>query len=201
MAKEQPPVFRTEWEQIRTFSYLHSAAEWAVETAEGSRDKEMFPSMLAILATAAFIEAFMNHLGPCFFNDKWDSTKANLRDPSDKVKALLAHLSISVSSVRPSYDAFSLCLRMRNSIVHGRTHEVSRTGQPRRSPGAVLSKAKPEWLRLCTPKKARHLLSKAEHLVEVMAESAGISRLCYMMLGSGFGWMDRKAGGTVRDSP
>ena len=77
-------------EEVRTFAYLHSAADWAVEQAESTQDRQMFPSMHAILTSVHCIEAFTNHLGPRVFADRWDTKEANLATPRDKLRALLS---------------------------------------------------------------------------------------------------------------
>jgi hypothetical protein len=65
-------------EQIRTFAFLHYAAEWALKQAESATEDQIYPSMHAILASVHCLEAFTNHLGPHCFGDKWDTRKANL---------------------------------------------------------------------------------------------------------------------------
>jgi len=112
--------------EIRTFAYLHSAADWAVEQAEAVSDRQMFPSMHAILASVHCLEAFTNHLGPRYFGDRWDTKEANLATPKDKLKALLAHCRINLEDVQSAYDSYMLGLGIQKELTHGRTHEISK---------------------------------------------------------------------------
>ena len=93
------------YEEIRTFAYLHAAAAWALQQADSAKDRQMFASMHAILASVHCLEAFTNHLGPRYFGEEWDTREANLKAPREKLKALLDHFDIPVADVQADYDS------------------------------------------------------------------------------------------------
>ncbi len=64
------------YEEIRTFAYLHAAAAWALQQADSAKDRQMFASMHAILASVHCLEAFTNHLGPPIFRRRMGHEKS-----------------------------------------------------------------------------------------------------------------------------
>lgn len=177
-----------DYEEIRTFAYLHSAAAWALDQAEAKHDCAMFPSMHAILASVHCLEAFANHLGPTYFEAKWDTKEAALATPREKLRALLAELRIDLTEVRSAYDTYVLALSIRKQLTHGRTHEVSRAKETQFVEGSTVSSSLPNWHRHCEPKTARRVFEAVTLLVERMGEASGEGRLCWGILGHGFGW-------------
>ena len=175
-------------EDIRTFAYLHSAAEWALEQAETSRDRCMFPSMHAVLASVHCLEAFTNHIGPRYFGDKWDKKDEQLSASKEKLRALLTELHIDLSDVQPEYDSFVLALHIRKQLTHGRTHEIVKGNACKRHEGSVVAGSYPDWHRHCEPRTARRVFEAVTTLVERLGEASGEGRLCWGILGSGFGW-------------
>lgn len=179
---------KLEQEDIRTFAYLKHAAEWALEQAESSKDCSMFSSMHTILASIHCLEAFTNHIGPRFFGDQWDTKEANLAAPKEKLRALLRKLNIDLTNVQSQYDSFVLGLQIRKQLTHGRTHEIIKGNAPQRYEGSIVSHSYPDWHRLCEPKTARRIFEAVTELVEQLGEASGEGRLCWGILGSGFGW-------------
>lgn len=177
-------------EEIRTFAYLHSAADWALEQAESAEKNEMFPSMHTILASVHSIEAFTNHIGPRYFDDKWDDASAKLSSPKDKIRALLEELKIPLSDIQPEYDSYMLGLNIRKELVHGRTHEKNKTGNHIFNQGSKVSSTFPQWHRKCDPETARRIFEAVTTLLELMGEACGEGRKCWGILGHGIGWGD-----------
>jgi hypothetical protein len=175
-------------EDIRTFAYLHSAAEWALEQAEASRDRCMFPSMHAILASVHCIEAFTNHIGPRYFSDRWDRKDAHLATPKEKLRALLTKLGIDLAAVQSEYDSFVLALQIRKQLTHGRTYEIVKGNSCKRYEGSVVSGSHPDWHRLCEPRTARRVFEAVTAIIERMGEASKEGRLCWGIFGGGFGW-------------
>lgn len=179
-------------QEVRTFAYLHSAADWAVEQAEAVSDRQMFPSMHAILASVHCLEAFTNHLGPRCFGDKWDTKEANLVSPKDKLKALLVHFRINLEDVRSDYDSYMLGLAIRKELTHGRTYEISKGRTLQLIEGSTLTSSAPAWQRHCEPTTARRVFEAVTCLLEQLGEASGEGKYCWGILGHGSCWQETK---------
>ena len=184
---------KLEQEDIRTFAYLHSAAYWALEQAELSRDKCMFPAMHCILASIFCLEAFTNHIGPRYFGNQWDTNKAKLSSPTDKLRAILEKLGITLKDIQSEYDSFALGLIIRKQLTHGRTHEIIKGATSPQYAGSTVSHSHPDWYRLCEPNTARRVFEAVTSLVEHIGEACGEGRLCWGILGGGFGWQKEQS--------
>lgn len=181
-------------QEIRTFAYLHSAAEWAVEQAEFASDRQMFPSMHAILASVHCLEAFTNHLGPRYFGCDWDTGEANLATPKEKLKALLRQYTIELKDVQSEYDSYMLGLGVRKELTHGRTHEVSKGKSPLFTEGSTISATLPQWQRHCTAKTAKRVFEAVTRLIERLGKKSGEGQYCWGVLGHGVGWQETERG-------
>lgn len=179
-------------EQIRTFSYLHYAAEWALNQAESVTEDQIYPSMHAILASAHCLEAFTNHLGPRYFADKWDTREANLAAPKEKLRALFGKLQINVADVQTDYDSYMLAVRIRNALTHGRTHEISKVNESQFVDGRIVTSTFPEWRKCCEPKNARRVFEAVTCLLKKLGEASGEGRDCADILALGYGWSEAK---------
>ncbi|MCP9473476.1 MAG: hypothetical protein NNA30_12150 [Nitrospira sp.] len=179
---------RWDHEYIRTFVFLHYAAEWALEQAEVSYERTVFPSLFAILASIFTLEAFMNHIGPRYFPKKWDRKDENLAAPQTKLRALLRVLKIDLITVREQYESFHLGLKIRKQLTHGRTHEIIKGNALPRYEGSVVSSTPPEWSRLCEPRTARRVFEAVKDLLERLGEASGEGKYCWGILGGGSGW-------------
>ena len=173
-------------EQIRTFAFLHSAADWALEQAE-SATKKVFPSMHAILASVHCLEAFTNHLGPRYFGDKWDTREANLAKPNEKLRALFAHFQVNVADVQTYYDSYVLALEIRNELAHGRTHEISKGKDSQFVDGRKVTSTCPKWRAHCNPETANRVFEAVTCLLEKLGEASGEGKYCYYLLEQGYG--------------
>jgi hypothetical protein len=181
-------------QEIRTFAYLHSAADWAVEQAEAASDRQMFPSMHAILASVHCLEAFTNHLGPRYFEGEWDTRDANLAAPKEKLKALLAQCRIELGDIRSEYDSYMLGLGVRKELTHGRTHEISKGKSRQFVEGSAVSATPPQWQKHCNPETAKRVFEAVTRLVERLGEASGEGKYCYRILGRGFGGPEPRRG-------
>ena len=179
-------------EEIRTFAYLYSAADWALEQAEAAEDRQMFPSMHTILSSIHCLEAFANHLGPRYFGEKWDRKGSELSRPKEKLKALLEELGISLSEVQKEYDSYILGLNVRKQLTHGKTHESSDRGRSGFCPGSIVSKTRPDWEKQCEPKTARRVFEAVTMIIETLGEASGEGKFCWAVLGRGVGWEEHK---------
>lgn len=180
-----------EYREIRTYAYLHSSADWAVEQAEAAEDREMFPSMHALLASIFSLEAFLNHIGPKYFPETWNVKGSGLQSPTEKLGSILSRLGIEKSTLQKEYDDFALVVRVRDDLVHGRTSEVSQDKQLQMRPGSRLHSVEPEWLRVSTPKVARRVFESITRLIECIGDASGEGRLCWGKMGSGFRWIKK----------
>jgi hypothetical protein len=174
-------------EQIRTFAFLHYAAEWALKQAESATEDQIYPSMHAILASVHCLEAFTNHLGPHCFGDKWDTRKANLATHKEKLRALFDFYKINVAEVQTAYDSYILALRIRKALTHGRTHEIWKENDSQLVDGRIVTSTYPEWHKCCEPKTAQRVFEAVTLLLENLGEKSGEGRYCADLLAQGYG--------------
>ena len=174
-------------EQIRTFAFLHSAADWALEQAE-SATKKVFPSMHAILASVHCLEAFTNHIGPCSFGVNWDTREANLHSPKEKLRSLFDKFKINIADVQGAYDAYMLALRIRKELTHGRTHEICKGMVSQFIDGREVTSTVPEWHKHCNPRTAKSIFDAVTDLLEELGHASGEGRYCWKLLAQGNGY-------------
>ena len=72
---------------ITTYVHLNSAAEWAIEQAEGTEEGRFYNCMSSIILSAFCIEAYLNHIGSELLS-YWD----------DEVKKISVYRTSSKSS-------------------------------------------------------------------------------------------------------
>jgi len=121
---------------------------------------------------------------PRYFGEEWDTRKANLNAPREKLKALLDHFDIRIPDVQTDYDSYLLGVDVRKELTHGRTHEISKPG----GRGGNVTASHPSWHRHCEPKTARRVFDAVTSIVERLGEASGDGRLCWGILGHGVGW-------------
>ena len=179
-------------EQIRTFSFLYSAAGWALEQAELATEHQIYPSMHAILASVHCLEAFTNHLGPRYFGEKWDTREANLVTPKEKLRALFDKCQINVADadVKTAYDSYNLALGIRKELVHGRTHEISKKNDSQVVDGRIVTSTYPEWRIHCKPTTAKRVFEAVTFLLEKLGEASDEGKYCYKLLEQGNGYSE-----------
>ncbi|MDA3925767.1 MAG: hypothetical protein PF904_13800 [Kiritimatiellae bacterium] len=205
-------------EQINTYGHLLEAARWALSCAAPQHEAPedfnagnvaYYSSMHTILASVFFLEAYMNHVGPRFFGDKWDNNPTNwppgdlqqeahrqpkrwekkgLRKTKDKLKGLIEELKLDIRCENPEYLSFILAMQIRDQLVHGRTYEIC---DPKlsRIKGNRVVEVHPEWEKHCNPEMARQIFAAAESIADKIAKACGEERVCYQQLGNGSGWV------------
>ncbi len=178
-------------QEIRTFAYLHSAADWAVEQAQSVEEGQMFPSMHAILTSVHCMEAFTNHLGPSVFGEDWDKKEASLAAPKEKLRALLCHYRIEIADIQSEYNSYMIGLGIRKALTHGRTHEINRGKTHQMVEGSAVSATPPDWQKHCNPRTANRVFNAVTLIVERLGEASGEGKYCWAVLGSGYGWQEK----------
>ena len=171
-----------------TYVYLFQAARWAIEQAESGKELSDYPSMHSILASVHCIEAFLNTLGPQYFGTKWDTPGYNT--PKEKIRAVLSHFGLKPADIQQQYDRYMLAIQIRDELVHGRTHEISRqTAKIQREIGSVQTNTDPLWLRHCHVKPARLIYDDIIYLIEYFLEKSGQSKYRLEFFSYGDGWI------------
>lgn len=181
MVKKRPD--RSGYREVKTFAYLVSAAQCALDAARAQESGSFYMSMHAILASVHSVEAYLNHLGPRYFND-WDEPNSGLRAPKDKFEALRKKLQIEVKFYSSFYDEYLIGLDIRDDLVHGTTHNLKGkwvSNQHGVGSGAAL---KTEWEKRCNPKTAGRIFDGSTKLINVLGEACGEPQP-YLSLGSG----------------
>ncbi|MDD5521601.1 MAG: hypothetical protein PHI84_12350 [Kiritimatiellae bacterium] len=173
---------RLKAESIHTYAYLYHAAKWVSEVPDKRENPLRYSSMLSILASAFSLEAYMNHLGPRYF-PKWD--KDGLRSPNEKIDALMEKLKVDKVKHRSQFDSYMLALRIRESLVHGRTHEVHKKATYVFNPGSKIGSTQPEWKRKSTKRDALMILNGVADLMHTLSKAAGDEPWPYHTFGKG----------------
>ena len=125
----------------------------------------------------------MNHLGPGYFSERWDRKgRDGLNAPKEKLKALLGFFDIPIADVQSDYASYILGLRIRDQLVHGRTHETSK------GDGVRAQTPLTNWIGHCEPHTAKRVFDAVTALIERLGEASGEGRFCWGVFGHGTGW-------------
>ncbi len=109
---------------VRTYVYLHSAADWAFEQAEGTEEGRFYNCMSSIMLSAFCIEAYLNHIGSELLS-YWDEEVKKDLSVQNKLKIICHHLNLSPDYSCPPFQSFRHIFKYRNLLAHAITEKVS----------------------------------------------------------------------------
>ncbi len=124
--------------------------------------------MMSLVATAFFLEAYLNHLGSKRL-PYWSLVERSL-SPREKLSLLCHDLGINPDFGKRPYQSFKKVVDFRNLMAHGKTETID--GSFGR--GNALLALQTKWERLCRPGKARQMYEDGKKIVEELHNKAGL---------------------------
>jgi len=112
---------------VHTYAYLHTAAEWALEQAEGNEEgglRRLFNCMSSIILSAFCIEAYLNHIGSKFL-PYWDDEVKKGLSINNKFKIICHHFNLSPDYSRRPFHSLREIIKYRNLMAHAITEKIS----------------------------------------------------------------------------
>jgi len=109
---------------VHTHSYLHSAAEWALEQAERTEEGRAYNCMSCIILSAFFIEGYLNHLGSELL-PYWDEEIKRNISVRNKLKIICHNLNFSPDYSRRPFQSFEYIFKYRNLLAHAISEKIS----------------------------------------------------------------------------
>jgi hypothetical protein len=157
---------------IFTHAYLKRGVEYLLQLAESNQEGGAYTSMMSLVATAFFLEAYLNHIGskrlPC-----WSLVERSL-SPNEKLSLLHKHLGIKPDWGKRPYQSFKKVFDFRNLMAHGKTQTVKGKWKSTFGRANAMAVLQTEWEKVCNPKKARQLYEDGEKIVEELHRKAGL---------------------------
>jgi len=166
-----------------TYAYLKSGAEFLLKEAEETIDGNVYTSMMALISTAFFIEAYLNHIGEKLIAH-WDVIERKL-SPSNKLDVVALALKVDLSFGSRPFESFSPIFKFRNLLAHGRTATIG--GTWKRNLGSTSQGLRPLWLQLSNPEEARRRFDDGVRIVEYLHEAAGLGSDPFSLMSHGRG--------------
>jgi hypothetical protein len=113
-------------------AFLHSAAKWCIKRAETSEEGADFAESFAILASAFFVEAYLNHAGAFLFPETWQKQKDDVGkgeptewdEPKKKLKTICMKVGYRLDCNSSEYSSFNRAFQFRKRLVHAKTYTV-----------------------------------------------------------------------------
>jgi len=156
---------------VHTYGYLHSAAEWALEQAEGTEEGKFYNCMSSIILSAFCIEAYLNHIGSELL-PYWDEEVKRGLSVQNKLKIICHHLNMAPDYSRPPFQSFRHIVKYRNLLAHAITEKVSEQGTKIVSDGERMSQPETWWEKHSNLKTARRWLAHTESMITKIHEVA-----------------------------
>jgi hypothetical protein len=154
-----------------THSYLWSAANWALRNGTETDAYVAHGGLLALIAGALAVEAFLNYLGPCV-SPGWGRDEEWLR-PKDKLKAICEALGFTLDFNRSDYAAFVRLFELRNKLAHGRPETVSGIWRQMYWKHERRKELASEWMYYAQPEQSHRLLGLVHDLLAEIGLFAG----------------------------
>jgi hypothetical protein len=157
---------------VLTYEYLQIGARYLLELAEKTSEGNLYTSMMSLVGTAFFLEAYLNHLGATLL-PYWGGVERSL-SPHAKLALLCHYLNIEPDFGKCPYQSFRKVFDFRNLMAHGKTETVR--GEWRSSLGHAhaMSMLETKWEKMCSPKEARQCYEDGKKIVEQLHAKAGL---------------------------
>jgi hypothetical protein len=165
---------------IFMFDILREAACRQVEQAEATDRGALYPTIMAIVATAFFLEAGLNHIGnELVGGQQWAKMEREL-SPARKL-AKIAHRVDPAAKLdlgSAPYGTFGTIFRLRNTFAHGKTETVARKfwSYDFVHPNKFL---RAKWEQHSTPEHARRYFDDALAMLTDLLTRAGLENHLY----------------------
>jgi len=166
---------------ITTYVYLNSAAEWALEQAEGTKEGRIYNCMSSIILSAFCIEAYLNHIGSELLS-YWDDEVKKDISVSNKLKIICHHLNLAPDLSRRPFQSFKHIIKFRNLMAHGTIVNISDQSIQTVRDGERVKYPKTWWEEHSTLSFAKRWLADTESIITTIHEAAGKGNLPFALL-------------------
>lgn len=171
---------------VQTYVYLWKGAKYLLEIAERTEEGSLYTSMMSLVGTAFFLEAYFNHLGFKLLNPCWGKVERSL-SPKEKLMMLCQYLDIKPDWSKRPYQSFKKVFDFRNLMAHGKTKTIEGEWESSLIHAATGTILQTEWEKMCNPKEARQCFEDGEKIVKKLHAKAGIPGIPFMTIASEFG--------------
>lgn len=163
-------------------AYLKKGAEHLLRLAEKCEEGRTYTSMMSIVATAFFLEAYLNHLGSKRVNS-WNEYERCT--PEAKLLLLCKELKIKPDWGKRPYQSFRKSISFRNRMAHGKT--MTEEDNMKRRLGHITSSdtLSASWTKDCTPRVARRVFEDGVKIAEQLHRGARLPGTPFGMMGEG----------------
>jgi len=182
MGKRKLPV-STE-RNVYTYVYLHKAAIWALEQAEGTEEGKFYNCMSSIILSAFCIEAYLNHIGSELL-PYWDEEIKKGLSTQNKLKIICHHLNLAPDFSRRPFQTFKQIMRFRNLLAHATSEKISDQGTQIVNDGVRVILPKTWWEQHSNLQIAKRWLADTESIITAIHEVAGKGNFPFTMLAIG----------------
>lgn len=151
---------------------MRSAAKAALRAAEDVEDGSYYQCLLACLATAFAVEAYLNFIGEKLF-PKWDAQHEN-KAPKEKLKAIAEKIAFDVPYKSAEYQAFTDVFAARNALAHGKVESISGSWHAQAQGKAAVIALELNWEKLGALKAASDIHKRCIKLVNAVHAASGV---------------------------
>jgi hypothetical protein len=169
---------------VYTYVYLHIAADWALEQAEGTGEGRFYNCMSSIILSAFCIEAYLNHIGSKLL-PYWDDEVKKGLGIQNKLKIICHHLNLAIDFSHRPFQSFKQIMRFRNLLAHATTEKISDKGTQIVNAGKQVKYPETWWEKHCKLQTAKRWLADTESIITTIHEAAGEGKIPFGMLSMG----------------
>jgi hypothetical protein len=169
---------------VHTHSYLHSAADWALEQAERTEEGRSYNCMSSIILSAFFIEGYLNHLGSELL-PYWDEEVKRNLSVKNKLKIICHHLNFSPDYSRRPFQSFNQIFKYRNILAHAITEKISDKGTQILRDDERMKQPETWWEKRTNIQTAKRWLADTESMIIKIHEVAGVNDIPFGVLSIG----------------
>lgn len=193
MPRSKRPMKAKGQKEVFTYSVLRKVAKHALANAESGRDGAMWDRVMVVLASAFFMEAYLNHVGAILFED-WETLLPDTKpkawfSPDEKLRLICGKLKIAIDGRGKRHRAFVDAFQVRKALVHGRNESLSGEWDIGVRGTNALDGLKTNWERVCTPPRARIVYDELCAFVIDVHIAAGLGAHPFLSIMSGGGQM------------
>jgi hypothetical protein len=169
---------------VHTYGYLRSAAEWALEQAEGTEEGRFYNCMISIILSAFCIEGYLNHIGSELL-PYWDEEVKRDLSVQNKLKIICHHLNIAPDYSRRPFQSFRHIVKYRNLLAHAITEKVSEQGTQIVRDGERMREPKTWWEKHTNLQIAKRWLADTESMITEIHKVARPGDIPFGILSTG----------------
>ena len=157
---------------VYTFGYLHSAADWALEQAEGTEEGKFYNCMSSIILSAFCIEAYLNHIGSILL-PYWDDEIKKGLSIHNKLKIICHHLNLVPDFSHRPFQSFKQIVKFRNLMAHATSEKISDKGIQFVRDGERVKYPETWWVKHSTLEIAKRWLADTESIISTITTATG----------------------------